>query len=73
MEFDMSDSIGLFLFLSLSEMHYGINITKIVCNPLGSWNEKSDGISAVHYTIAAQRQLHYIHLYTVIYCVYQYL
>ena len=50
MEFDMSDSIGWIafyhLFLSLREMHYGINITNIVCHLSGSGNEKSDGIWA---------------------------
>ena len=44
----MSDSIGWiasdYSFLSLREMHYGINITKIVSDRSGSGNEKSDGI-----------------------------
>ena len=46
----MLDSIGWiaynYLFLSLREMHYGINKTKRVCNLSGSGNEKSDGIWA---------------------------
>ena len=50
MENYMSDSIGWiaynYLFLSLREMHYGINITKIVCDRSGSGNEKLDGIWA---------------------------
>ena len=45
---DMSASIGWitsdYSFLSLCEMHYGINTTKIVSDRLGSGNEKSDGI-----------------------------
>ena len=49
-DFDMSDSIGWiasdYSFLSLCEMHYGIDITKIVSDRSGSGNEKSDGIWA---------------------------
>ena len=48
MDFDMSDSIGWIaynsLFLSLGKMHYGIDITKIVCDRSASGNENSDGI-----------------------------
>ena len=48
MEFDMSDLIRRIeynkLFTSLREKHYGMNITKIVCDQSGSGNEKSDGI-----------------------------
>ena len=47
-DFDMSDSIGWiasdYSFLSLREMHYGTNITKIVSDRSGNENEKSDGI-----------------------------
>ena len=49
MESDMTDWIGFMasiffnLFLSLHEMHCGINITKIVCYYLGSGKEKLVG------------------------------
>ena len=44
----MSDSIEYdYLFLSLREMHYGINIAKIACDRSGSGNEKLDAMNRI--------------------------